>query len=86
MIRLGCVVILLAGVTVALGGLGSALLVLVAYGVALLVNRVMHLEPFHATALTLVSFIFVIWQIGRFLTTPATLYSNLLEDDDDEEK
>ena len=77
-------VVLLGMIVLALGG---GLLVLLAYGVGWLVNLLMGLEPFQATALTLAGIFVFIILVDRFINSRSPTSSYDLEDDeyDDED-
>jgi hypothetical protein len=53
---------------IALVALAGALLVLLAYGVGLLINLVMHLEPFQATVISLAGIVLAGWFVWQVLS------------------
>jgi hypothetical protein len=76
-------IILLAMLALAVGG---GLLTLLAYGVGWVINRVMGIESFQATALSLAGILVFIFLADRLSSTrmPASSYDFDDDDDDDE--
>lgn len=80
-------VIVIAGIAlaaVALVAVGGGLLALLAYGVGLLVNLVLHFEPFQVTVLSLAGIIVVGFWAVRIITSFISFPSSLIDTDDDE--
>lgn len=76
------VILILVGVTV-----GGGILILVAYGLGWLLNHVMHLDPFQATALSLAGMLaFGSLATRIFQTIMDTMPRPATADDDDEEE
>lgn len=79
--------IVIAGIAlgaIALMAAGGGLLVLLAYGVGLLANLIMHLKPFQVTVLSLIGIIVVGFWAVRIISGFLSFPSSLMELDDDD--
>jgi len=73
-------IVLLAALVLTIGG---GLLVLMAYGVGWVINQVMHLEPFQATALSLAGIFVIIILADRIIHAFSSKAPASFEDDDE---